>query len=536
MKRVFSFLLTLCLLLTALLSGAALAEGSTQITIGLVGEPDTIIPYMYTADKDAMVIMQMMPYLFKRNDETSIPEPLMLESCEFDADTLTYTWKLREGYTWTDGEPLTIDDVIFTLNTLASADYTGGASTNVSSIAGYAEAHSGETVGMSGVQKVDDYTMTVQLSAWDPTFLGYYCDPGAILPEHVLSGVSFSDWAKTDFAEHPVTYGPYKLVTWEHGEYIKLVKNEAWAGEPAQIDTVIFRFAESATTFVNAYMNGEIDMFKAPIEDVETLAFMDNTKTYVCSGSNYPLYPNLIKGPLSDVEVRRAILYSYTPETIAKAVFGDYGEGSCSVFVNRNWAADKSTYPYTEDHDKAKSILEADGYVMGNDGYYQKDGVTLAFTSLCTGSEQNDLLTLWQSSLKKSGIKVNIKLVDWSVMVETISNQETADYGTYTFGGGDGDPSGLMVLYCSDFDAAKGGFNFNRCGDETLDALWYAGQAETDQAKCTEIYHEINTYMLDNALLFPFVEKNTVWVANGTIDGVVINSLSNLVNLPSFTK
>ncbi len=93
------------------------------------------------------------------------------------------------------------------------------------------EAHSGETVGMSGVQKVDDYTMTVQLSAWDPTFLGYYCDPGAILPEHVLSGVSFSDWAKTDFAEHPVTYGPYKLVTWEHGEYIKLVKNEAWAGE-----------------------------------------------------------------------------------------------------------------------------------------------------------------------------------------------------------------------------------------------------------------------------------------------------------------
>lgn len=112
MKRVFSFLLTLCLLLTALLSGAALAEGSTQITIGLVGEPDTIIPYMYTADKDAMVIMQMMPYLFKRNDETSIPEPLMLESCEFDADTLTYTWKLREGYTWTDGEPLTIDDVI----------------------------------------------------------------------------------------------------------------------------------------------------------------------------------------------------------------------------------------------------------------------------------------------------------------------------------------------------------------------------------------------------------------------------------------
>lgn len=73
MKRVFSFLLTLCLLLTALLSGAALAEGSTQITIGLVGEPDTIIPYMYTADKDAMVIMQMMPYLFKRNDETSIP-------------------------------------------------------------------------------------------------------------------------------------------------------------------------------------------------------------------------------------------------------------------------------------------------------------------------------------------------------------------------------------------------------------------------------------------------------------------------------
>lgn len=555
MKKTVKRLITACLTLSILLMLCACGAGSasdtattagasgdlttssaepTTITIGLVGEPDTLCPYMFTADKDSLVQSQMFPAMFV-NDESGNPVPHMIESYEFDEDSLTYTWHLTQGAKWSDGEDVTIDDVLFTINSVAGADYTGGNSTGVTGILGYEDYHNGNADTLAGVQKVDDYTCTIQLSEWDPCFLGYYCDPGSILPEHVLSSVPVTEWTKSDFAENPISYGPYKLAAWEHGEYIELVKNETYYGTPASIDTVIFRFAEEATTFVNAYMNGEIDMFKAPFEDLDTLKALDGTNAYTCTPANYPLYPNLIKGPLSELAVRQAIMYSYDSDAIAKTVFGEYGEGSKSVFCNSNWAVDPDAVRYTEDHEKAKQLLEDAGYTMGSDGYYTKDGQTLEFTSLCTGGEMEDVLTLWQASLKKSGIKANIKVVDWSVMVETISDQETADYGTYTFGGGDGDPSGLMVLYCSAYDAAVGGFNFNKCGDETLDALWFAGRQETDHEARTAIYHQIDDYMTENALLFPMCEKSTVWIASARVGNVVLNNLNNLLNLATFT-
>lgn len=567
MKKVLSFMLVLCMLLGLVACGSnPVTEGSsstpveettkapeettsdateekaeavaeeepTSITIGLVGEPDTLVPYIFTSDKESLVQMQLFDYLFQ-TDETGATVPNLVESVEFDEATLTYTWKINQNAVWSDGEPLTIDDVIFTLNSLAAPEYTGGTSNSVLNIAGYAEVNSGAAETMSGIQKIDEHTCTIQLSTWDPIFLYNFADPGSVLPEHVLGGVSPAEWAKSDFAENPVTYGPYTLVTWEHGEYIELKKNPNYYGTPAEIDTVIFRFAEEATTFVNAFANGEIDMFKSPIEDVETLASMDFCDTYTCTPSNFPLYPNLLKGPLSELAVRQAILYSYDANAIAKTVYGDYGEGSESIFCNSSWALDQSATDYTVDHDKAKELLEGAGYTMGDDGYYYKDGQILEFTSLNTGGEMEDVLTMWQASLKKSGIKVNIKVVDWSVMVETISNQEAADYGTYVFGGGDADPSTLIVLYCSDFDASLGGFNFNKCGGEELDPLWYAGQAETNFEERVKIYNEIDRYMRENALVFPMVEKMTVWCVNSRIQNVVFNNLSNLQHLSEFT-
>ena len=554
MKKIVCLALTLCTLLALTACGsnpatqgsadvsASTAEAgnttatanATSITIGTVGEPDTLVPFMFTADKDSMVQMELFDYLFE-TDEDGVPQPKMVESVDFDQDTLTYTWKIHENVKWSDGEPLTIDDVIFTLNALADPDYAGGASNLVMNIAGYEDAHNGVTDGMSGVKKVDDYTCSIQLSTWDPVFLYNFCDPGSILPEQILGNVSPTEWTKKDFAQNPVSYGPYVLSKWEHGEYIEVKKNPDYYGTPASIDTVIFRFAEEAVTFVNAFANGEIDMFKAPYEDVDTLAAMDFCDTYTCTPSSYPLYPNLLKGPLTDLAVRQAIMYSYDANAIAQTVFGAYGEGSVSIFCNSNWAMDKDAMVYPEDHEKAKSLLEEDGYTLGSDGYYYKDGQCLEFTALNTGGEMEDVLTMWQASLKKSGIKVNIKVVDWSVMVETISDQNAADYGTYVFGGGDADPSTLIVLYCSDYSVAKGGFNFNNCGDETLDALWYAGQAEMDQTAREEIYHEIDRYMRDNALIFPMVEKLSVWCVNNRVQNVKLNNLHNLQYLNTFT-
>lgn len=502
------------------------------VVIGLSAEPETLCPYLYTSDKDSVVQHQLFDTLFTA-DEEGVVVGDFVEEYSISEDGLTYTWKIHEGATWSDGEVLDIDDVIFTLNALANPEYAGGVSDRVADIVGYEEVQAGEATEMSGITRIDDYTLTIELKEVSNSFLVNFADDGPVLPEHILGDVSPADWGLTDFATNPVTYGAYTLVEWVPGQYISLERNEDYWGEVSNGGAILV-FAEDSTSLVTSYTAGEIDMFEVPFEDVETVASYDYSVTYAGSSASYPLYPNLWGEHLGILEVRQAILYSYDAYTIAETVFGEYGTGFESIFGTSSWAISDDGATYEKDIDKAKELLESVGYTMNSDGYYEIDGSVLEIDVLNTGGDMEDVLVLWQASLKEAGIKVNISVVDWSVMVETITDDDGDNYDLYSFGGDGIDPSSKSVLFTTS-GLSPNGFNFNHCSFEELDALWEAGAIETDFDTRVEIYQEIDEYMRENAIVFPMFSKTDVWVATDSIGNIVINDASNLKYLRDFT-
>ena len=156
------------------------------------------------------------------HDETNAVVPALAESYDLEEDTNTYTFHLREGVTWHDGEPFTAEDVKFTIEAIMDPD-------NESEIACNYE-------DVKEIEVIDDQTVSFRLENPNVAFLEYMTI--GILPKHLLEG---KDMQTDEYFHAPIGTGPYKFEAWDEGQSITLKKNEAyWNGAP-NIDTIIFK-------------------------------------------------------------------------------------------------------------------------------------------------------------------------------------------------------------------------------------------------------------------------------------------------------
>ena len=151
--------------------------------------------------------------------------PGLAEEWTFDKDTNTYHFTLREGLTFHDGEPLTAEDVKFTIEAIQNPD---NASENISNFE-----------DVEAVNVIDDTHVDIVLTAPNEAMPDYLCI--GILPKHILEG---QDMTKADFNQNPVGAGPYKLASWDMGQSIVMEKfDDYYLGAP-KIDKVIFKIVE----------------------------------------------------------------------------------------------------------------------------------------------------------------------------------------------------------------------------------------------------------------------------------------------------
>jgi peptide/nickel transport system substrate-binding protein len=501
MKSGKTWIALMLALVFATLPLVAMAEGGVAVTIGQVSEVANLNPTLYPRTPDSNVQCLSFDGLIKPQPDLSFG-PSLAESWDVSEDGTLYTFHLGKNITWHDGQPFTAADVVFTFTSLADPTYVGGAESRVDSIVGAADYRAGTATSVSGIQAVDDYTVTFQLASANAAFLAQLNIP--VLPKHLLGDIAPGEWDKADFNRNPIGTGKYKFVEWKSGQYISLAKNPDYFGEQPSIDTITYRFGDQ-TTLTAALINGEIDVVES-IEpsEAELLAGMGTATAFTYPTLNmYYIGLNQLNANLKDLKVRQAMSYALDKATIVSTVFGDFAFATDDIFPENHWShsTDVTAYPY--DPAKAESLLQEAGYTKNAAGIYEKDGAPLhlIYDMVTKGQAQADMAQLIQQYFKAVGIDMEIREQDFATLAFTRllpqdANGQTRavtadDFDMFTLGFGvEVDPDEYRNYFVSGATPPNG-MNFISYNSPTVDALFAKSLTLTTLEEREACYHEI---------------------------------------------
>jgi peptide/nickel transport system substrate-binding protein len=468
------------------------------LTVGNVGKLDSPnVTVGYTVEAYELWNLHYATLTDKAADDFATI-PGLAESWEGSDDGLTWTYTLREGLQWSDGEPLTAEDIAYTINRARDEEWLNHFS----------------TVENLTAEATDDTTLVVTSKVPDPKLptLDVY-----IVPKHVYEDISADEITKYD-ALDGVGSGPFTLAEWKKGQYWRMVANENyWGGTPA-IDEVVFRVFSNADAMVSALEQGELDAAMAvPSSAFERLSSAEGIVTVEGQQGGFDeIGLNAGAGfgkphpALLDVRVRQAIAHAIDKETLVERVFSGIGEvgETMSVSPDRKWLPELSEDERFEfDLEKANAILDEAGYEdTDGDGIREMpDGTNPLVFRYANRTESQyakpiaEFVTGW---LKAIGIDTTISSYDDSQLGEVIGKGE---YELFWWGWVpfvDPDPQ-LSYFICDQVSTdPKDPLNYYNdaswCNEE-YDRLYQQQKVELDEEKRVEIVHEMLKLFYDEA-------------------------------------
>lgn len=327
--------------------------------------------------------------------------PALAKSWDFDEETCTYTFHLEEDVRWHDGEPFTAEDVQFTIEAIMDPENGSENAPNFEDV--------------EEITVIDDHTISFRLSAPNVAFLDYMTM--AILPKHLLEG---EDMQTADFFRSPIGTGPYKLASWDEGQAITLEKNaDYFRGEP-NIDTIVFKFVPDDNAKALQLRAGELDLALLTPKDAATFADEEGFACYDMETADYRgiLFNFQNEYWQENRNLIPAVCYAIDREAIIDAVL--LGQGMAAYGpLQRNVYNYEDVEHYDYDPEKARAVLEAAGCVLGEDGFYTRNGETVGFVlSVGAGDQVRiDMAQIVAQQLREIGMDVTVDIpaqVDWS--------------------------------------------------------------------------------------------------------------------------
>ena len=396
MKRFFA--ISMGFLMVIMLSACG-ADQSTQTAGTLVygsGDYTRINPAM---DEHGEINILLFNGLTAHDGDNQVV-PGLARSWEFDEADCTYTFHLEEDVTWHDGERFTADDVKFTVEAIMDPENGSENAPNYEDV--------------EEINVIDDYTIAFRLAAPNVAFLDYMTM--AVLPEHLLRG---EDMQESAFFRTPVGTGPYKLESWDVGQAITLVKNEAYfRGEP-NIERIVFKIVPDDNARAMQMESGELDLALLTPRDALAFAGREEYKCYEMKTSDYRgiLFNFWNDYWTKNRHILPAVCYAIDRQAIIDAVL--LGQGIVAYGpLQRNIYNNEEVEHYDYDPDKAKEVLEAAGCTMGSDGFYERNGEKIGFViSVGAGDQVRlDIAQAAAQQLRGVGIDCSVEIptqVDW---------------------------------------------------------------------------------------------------------------------------
>ena len=393
------------------------AFGDRLITAS-IGDASTLIPMIAGDSASHEVAGWLYQALLKFDKNLNITGQLA-QSWNVSDDGLSITFHLRPNINWSDGKPFTAEDCIFTL-ALIQDKHTQS-------------AYKSDYAKVTAFEAPDKHTFIVHYAEVYSPALSTWAGL-AIMPKHIFE---HEDIMNTNLARHPkATLGAYILKDWQAQQSITLQANpNYYAGKIWIAERMTRIIPDSATQFLELTAGNIDEMGLTPTqysrlfeskavlkEHYDRYKYLQSVYTYLGFNLKRPLF--------QDKRIREAIAYAIDRQELIDGVLLGHGEIIASPYKPGTSWVKQSLKPRSFDPNKAKLMLANAGWTdSDNDGYLDKAGKTLSFTIITNnGNKQRaDTAAIIQQRLKKIGIQVNVRLIEWSAFIENFINKRQFD-------------------------------------------------------------------------------------------------------------
>jgi peptide/nickel transport system substrate-binding protein len=408
----------LALSVLVLLLNSALAQA---LTVAVSAQPDTLDPQATAATSAFQTTKSIYDTLVEVAPSGEIVPALAL-GWEISADSLSWTFQLRDDVLFHTGEVLTSNDVRATLERARDENF--------------ASPKAAEYKTITGILTPDEQTVVLTLSAPTPALLaGLASGWSAILPASLIE-------AGHDFGNDPVGTGPFRLQRWVRDSFIELVRNDAYYQGPAGVESVTIRFVNDSAVQYQGLLAGEFDIIDQPAS--ADFPLIESNPDLVLSRGPSGLVNvaamNTRRAPFDDVRVRQAMNYAIDKEVINEVAYGGgYLIGSFMEYGSPWLPDDIEPYPY--DPEQARALLAEAGYA---DGFSFDMALPQPYDPHILAGQ------IMQSQLAEIGVTANIRIVEWGVWLSEVYSGPF-DYDMTVVGHtGKLDPTGRLGGYARD--------------------------------------------------------------------------------------
>jgi len=547
-KKIFVLMLALVMVTSIFAGCTPKAEIGGTLVVGITEASGNFNPLYYSSAYDGYVVDLVFEGLIERSWEGEFVEgDAIAKSWEVSNDGKTITFKMKEDIVFSDGEPMTADDVVFTYQVLADPSYTGRYGSTVKDLKGYEAYFNGETTEFEGVVALDDYT--VEFNFVEALRVNFDNCGFAIMPKHYYGEgftVGNTD-AISQMTGSPIGSGPYVVDQFKEKEFVALLRNENYKGEGYLIEEIILKFVEMTTDIVEL-TTGNVDLLTGMIEPEkinQAKAAGKEVNSYPRSGYGY-IKTNCEYGPTADVNVRRALYYSFNREEFVNNYFKDDSTGNVLAvtqshpFSQISWAMTDALVESLNDYDfsieKAKEILDEAGWTLNSAGKREKDGelLTLKIAAMPDHAILATLIPLWERDWGTGlGITLDIAFLEFNTILDYViyESDDNADKWSMFFLANTmstPDPHVVYTAFHSDY-IGSGMDNTSRYNNPEIDRLLDEGKAIMDIEEAKPVYQEIVKILNDEAVMMPVYANTYYDLYDGKLTDFRTSSLYNWV-------
>ncbi len=523
MKKLLVLFLSLCMMLTLAACGGGEEEatGDGVMDVCIASEPATIDPALNSAVDGATMIQHTFEGLIKWVDDgtgNAVHAPGMAESWDVSEDGTVWTFHLREA-TWSDGEPVTAQDFVYSWKRLNDPATAADYSYMITPVKGFGTDD-------LAVTAVDDMTFEVELNNPCLYFADICAFPACYPVREDIVEANPDQWT-TD----PATYignGPYVITEWVHNSYILMEKNAAyWDAENIKCETIKFHLMDDQNAMYAGFQNGDLDYIEdLPQDEVPALMADGSLQFFPTLGTYYVIF-NVDEEPFTDPMVREAFSLVIDRNFIVENITAS-GEAPLDGFVpagipdadidGDDFRTVQGPYysidpaDYEANCEQARELLAEAGF-EGGEGFPVVE--YLYNTSDSHKAIGEALQNMWQEEL---GVTVTLANQDWAIFLE----ERKAGNFSIARGGWIGDYSDPMTFL--DMFITGSGNNDAQYANEDYDALIADANAELDPVARMELLHDAEELLVgEDVVVAPIYAYTHKYLVDDSISGIYAN-------------